>query len=174
MVFEYLQSALVSPWRFDVSLSYLPTFNVTVALPGNRKEEDVKGPDFSILRRIYPVGAVLTICAFILVDRFIYHDLAIGILSGGIFGILNTWLIVLLTRSTIDPDARNPVIASLVFFVKIPIVYGILIFAFMKQLIHPAGFAIGLQLFLLTLLCYGALLYFRHTRAMQRQGDDAC
>jgi hypothetical protein len=138
------------------------------------EEESVRGLEFSILRKIYPVGAIVAICAFIVADRVAGRDLALGILTGGIFGVVNTWLIVNLTFSVIDDDHRNPLLALLIFTVKIPVVYGLLFWAFSKQLINLVGFAIGFQLFLLTLLMYGGVLYVKSCRKIREQGDDVC
>ncbi len=107
--------------------------------------------ELSILSRIYPVSAVITGCAFLCAAGTWGLNLALGILVGGLFGIFNTWLIALLARAILDPVKRSPVLAAATLFIKLPIVYGMLVLAFWRHWLDPVGFAIGFTLFLATM-----------------------
>ncbi len=136
------------------------------------EEEDVNGLDYAILKKIFPICAIVTGLVTLFAYIFFGASLAYGIVYGGLFGVVNTWLIVLLVRSVLDPSRQNIIIAALVFFAKIPIVYGVLILSFYLKLVNLVGFAVGLQVFLVTLLVYAVILNAKHMHAGQ-QGDDA-
>jgi len=107
--------------------------------------------ELSILSKTYPVSAVITGCAFVIAARVSGLNPALGVLAGGVFGIVNTWLIALLARATLDPVKRSPVLAAATLFIKLPIVYGTLVLAFWRHWLDPLGFAIGFTLFLATM-----------------------
>jgi hypothetical protein len=132
----------------------------------------VNGLDYAIFKKIFPICAIVTGLVTLLSYIFFGASFACGIVYGGLFGVVNTWLIWLLVRSVLDPSRQNYIIAALVFFTKIPIVYGVLILSFYLKLVNLVGFAVGLQLFLVTLLVYAVILNAKRIPAGQR-GDDA-
>jgi len=116
---------------------------------------------------------VLTGIAFICALALAQPQIGRGILIGGFFGIINTWLIVLLTESTLDPEKRNPVLAATVLLIKLPIVYGLLVVSFILNWNDPVGFVIGLQLFFISLFVWAITSQLAINRSRSGRGDDS-
>lgn len=99
-------------------------------------------------------------------------DLAIGTAVGGLFGIINLLIIIILTRSTLDPVRRNPYLAAFTLTIKIPVIYGVLIYLFAGGSVDILGFAIGFQLFLTSLLIFLAVTSLLTARHIGNQGGN--
>ena len=138
-----------------------------------REEEVVTGLESSNLRKLYAVSAALTGIVFLIAAASAGLDIGLGILYGGIFGIVNTWLIACLTRAVLDPQKRNPLHASTAFLLKFPVVYGMLVLGFARHWINLVGFVIGFQIFFLSLFIWAILTYRTAEKQRGRQGDDA-
>jgi len=133
---------------------------------------DVSGLDLSTLKYFYPLSLIVSAVTFLVTGLVFGPFLATGMLVGGIFGILNLGLIVLLSIFVLDPVRQNPVIAFLVFTFKIPIIYGVLVALFMSGKIDLMGFAAGFQLFIITLFVYLIAAHFSGQRLLVGKGDD--
>ncbi len=110
--------------------------------------------DLSALKRAYPVSLLFTGCMFFIASAALSLNVGLGVLYGSLFGVVNTWLISLLARYAFDPRKRNPTLAAIAFVIKLPVVYGLLIFAFLRGWFHPVGFLLGFVLFFATVLTY--------------------
>ncbi len=104
--------------------------------------EEVKS---GFTKHLYPVIAVLTIVTAAFAMAVYGSGLAVGILAGGAFAIINMTLIGSLIRATLA-DVRVTRDIILIFLLKFPLIYGILVFMLSRQLIDAAGFAIGFTL----------------------------
>ena len=135
-------------------------------------EGGVRGLDLSVLRFFYPTSAFITAVAFLLTSAIYNQDLALGVTVGGIFGMVNLALITSLSISVLDPKKQNPIIAFLVLTLKVPIVYGILIALFMSGNVNLLGFAIGFQIFILTLIIYLVAAHLVGVQMQRRKGDE--
>jgi len=138
-----------------------------------REEEVVTGLELSNLKKLYPVSLILTGVAFICALALARPGIGQGILIGGFFGIINTWLIVLLTESTLHPEKRNPVLAATVLLIKLPVVYGLLVLSFILNWNDPIGFVIGLQLFFISLFIWAITSQLAINRSHTDRGDDS-
>jgi hypothetical protein len=110
--------------------------------------EEVKS---GFTKHLYPVIAGLTIVTAAFALALYGSGLAVGILAGGAFAIINTTLIGTLIRATLS-EVRVTRDIILIFLLKFPLIYGVLVFMLSRQLIDKAGFAIGF-----TLLPFGLL-----------------
>jgi len=133
----------------------------------------VTGLELSNLNKLYPVSALLTGIAYVCVFALGQAEVAYGILIGGLFGIANTWLIVRLTESVLDPEKRNPIVVATILVLKLPVLYGLLILSFLHRWNNPLGFAIGFQLFFIALFGWAIATYLIAGRMSTRRGDDA-
>jgi hypothetical protein len=133
----------------------------------------VTGLELSNLNKFYPVSALLTGIVFVCALFIAPTGVAYGTLIGGVFGITNTWLIVRLTESVLDSEKRNPVVAATILVLKLPVVYGFLILSFLLGWNNPLGFAVGFQLFFITLFIWVISTHLLTRRMRASRGDDA-
>lgn len=115
------------------------------------RETPVEEVKSGFIKHLYPVIAVLTLLTAAFALAIYGSGLAVGILAGGLFAIINTTLIGNLIRATLS-EVRVTRDIFLIFLLKFPLTYGILIFMLHRQLIDAAGFAIGFTLLPLGLL----------------------
>jgi hypothetical protein len=130
----------------------------------------VRGLDISFIRKVYPVGAALAILGFLSALRFADVSLAVGILFGGIFGIINMMLLSRLIVAVLHPGPNDPVEIGVTFLVKFPILIGILVLVLWRHWIDPVGFAIGFPMILLAGLL--AAIYHFYFGEGQRSPEE--
>ncbi|MCK4720039.1 hypothetical protein KAU08_05250 [bacterium] len=122
--------------------------------------EEVKS---GFTKHLYPVIAGLTIVTAAFALAVYGSGLAVGILAGGAFAIINTTLIGNLIRATLS-DVRITRDIILIFLLKFPLIYGILIFLLSRHLIDKAGFLIGFTMLTVGLLTSLAVDYYVKNR----------
>jgi len=108
--------------------------------------------DIFYLRRVYKVCALITIAAFLCAWHLLNEDLAVGILSGGFFGIINTLLLERVIDSALGSGSKDPLRISVSVLVKGPVIYGLLILVLWKRWVDPIGFVTGFGLFFLSVI----------------------
>lgn len=122
--------------------------------------EEVKS---GFTKHLYPVIAMLTIATAAFAMAIYGSGLAVGILAGGAFAIINTTLIGNLIGATLS-DVRVTRDIFLIFLLKFPLIYGVLIFLLSRHLIDAAGFTIGFTLLPVGLLASLALDHYVKNR----------
>jgi len=110
------------------------------------------GLDSGIIRKIYLFGAILTVMAFAICQNLLGIDLAVGVLIGGTFGILNTWLIELLVKDWLTPEKRDKRRLLIAFAIKFPIILAIGFIALGSGWINLEGFAVGFTVFIVSIV----------------------
>ncbi len=136
-------------------------------------EGSLSGLNLSVLGKFYPLSVLATVFVSLPVWSIYNPDLAYGVLFGGLFGTVNTWLIARLAASILDPVRQNPRMAVITVMLKVPIVYGILALAFSFRWFDPMGFAIGFQLFFILLFIYVIAAHLILSQKRDGVGDDA-
>ena len=118
--------------------------------------------------------ALLTVVASA-VSWFIYgHNLAIGIIVGGTFAIVNTMLLANVIKATIKPDNRDAIEIIVTLFLKFPVAIGGLVLILWQGWVDPIGFAFGFTLFPVALLVALTIYHYTRNRTPVEDGGDNC